>query len=335
MSKSKGNTIAPDEVIAALRARTPCGSTSSSPARPRWRMEWSESGIEGAAPLPPAGLAAGGPARPGLRRGDPGAAAGRAARGGPGPAAQGAPDDRQGHRATSRAHPAQHGGGRAHGAGQRDLPRSRPSWPRGRDGPSLREALETLVLLLNPFTPHLCEEMWVRLGHARFCVAAGPGPPSTRRWPARTRSSWPCRSTARCAGGWWCRAGRSEETVRARAPRSSAWPSTWQGKEVAKCVVVPGRLVSVVVDEAPPPGARGSLAWAWLASGCGYALQGRGRRHRSLHQAHRRAAVQGPHGQGGARPAGHPGGDRGAAEARPVRRWCGTPRTSTPWSTAS
>ena len=40
----------------------------------------------------------------------------------------------------------------------------------GPSRPVLREALETLVLLMNPFTPHMCEEMWVRLGHAEGLV---------------------------------------------------------------------------------------------------------------------------------------------------------------------
>ena len=40
----------------------------------------------------------------------------------------------------------------------------------------LREALEALVLMLSPFTPHLAEELWERLGHASGVVAAG--------WPA-------------------------------------------------------------------------------------------------------------------------------------------------------
>ncbi len=37
----------------------------------------------------------------------------------------------------------------------------------------LREAIEALVLMLSPFTPHLCEELWEQLGHADGVVAAG------------------------------------------------------------------------------------------------------------------------------------------------------------------
>ena len=40
----------------------------------------------------------------------------------------------------------------------------------------LREAVEALVLLMSPFTPHIGEELWERLGHTGGVVAAG--------WPA-------------------------------------------------------------------------------------------------------------------------------------------------------
>ncbi|MFB0565031.1 MAG: leucine--tRNA ligase [Candidatus Aminicenantaceae bacterium] len=34
----------------------------------------------------------------------------------------------------------------------------------------LKEALETLVLLLTPFTPHICEELWERIGNSTYLI---------------------------------------------------------------------------------------------------------------------------------------------------------------------
>ena len=44
------------------------------------------------------------------------------------------------------------------------------------EGVVATEALETVLQLLNPFTPHICEEMWARLGHSQGLVHAS--------WPA-------------------------------------------------------------------------------------------------------------------------------------------------------
>src|SRR6185295_1222671 len=46
-----------------------------------------------------------------------------------------------------------------------EIYRLEPEVEKGPGRIALREALETLVRLMNPFTPHVCEEMWVRLGH--------------------------------------------------------------------------------------------------------------------------------------------------------------------------
>ena len=95
----------------------------------------------------------------------------------------------------------------------------------------LREALETLVLLLNPFAPHVCEEMWRRLGHEGGPRPGRPGPWPTRPSPARTRSSWRCRSTARCAAAITVpREAPGGGDARARRSRSPGWPSMLDGQ---------------------------------------------------------------------------------------------------------
>jgi leucyl-tRNA synthetase len=110
----------------------------------------------------------------------------------------------------------------------------------------LREALETLVLLLNPFTPHVCEEMWARLGHAGGLVRAS--------WPALDAEAaredsveLAVQVNGKVRGRVVVPREAPEDEVRARALAEPRVAEHVQGKEMVRFVVVPGRLVSVVV----------------------------------------------------------------------------------------
>jgi leucyl-tRNA synthetase len=107
----------------------------------------------------------------------------------------------------------------------------------------LQEAIETLVLLLSPFTPHVCEEMWERLGRRRFIV--------DRPWPvadaaaAREESvELAVQVNGRVRGRIVVASDAPEAEVRERA--LAAVRGQLDGKQVDKVVVVPGRLVSLV-----------------------------------------------------------------------------------------
>jgi leucyl-tRNA synthetase len=112
--------------------------------------------------------------------------------------------------------------------------------------PALREALETLVLLLNPFTPHVCEEMWARLGREGGLVRAA--------WPAFDADAaredaveLAVQVNGKVRGRVVVPQGATEEEVRAKALAEPRVAEHVQGKQMIKFVVVPGRLVSVVV----------------------------------------------------------------------------------------
>ncbi|HWW93603.1 MAG TPA: leucine--tRNA ligase [Vicinamibacteria bacterium] len=107
----------------------------------------------------------------------------------------------------------------------------------------LREALETLVLLLNPFTPHLCEELAERLGRKGGLVRAA--------WPvadpvaAREEAlELAVQVNGKVRGHVTVPREAGEEDVRRWALAAVA--EHVKGKEIVKVVVVPGRLVSVV-----------------------------------------------------------------------------------------
>jgi leucyl-tRNA synthetase len=110
---------------------------------------------------------------------------------------------------------------------------------------ALREALETVVLLLSPFTPHVCEEMWARLGHAEGLVRAA--------WPeadaeaAREDSvELAVQVNGKVRAHVVVPREAPEDEIREKALAEPRVAAHLQGKHMVKLVVVPGRLVSVV-----------------------------------------------------------------------------------------
>ena len=110
--------------------------------------------------------------------------------------------------------------------------------------PVLRDALETLVLLLAPFTPHLCEELWMRLGR-RFSVTDRPWPAFDAGLAREEQVELAVQVNGKVRGRVTVPREAAEPEVRQAAEQVVA--AHLAGKEVAKCVVVPGRLVSFVV----------------------------------------------------------------------------------------
>ena len=113
---------------------------------------------------------------------------------------------------------------------------------------AVRETLESLVLMLAPFCPHVAEEMWEGLGHEGGILKSGA------RWPVfdeqlarKDELEIAVQVNGKLRGRVVLSAEASEDETRAAAladERVRAWT---EGKQVVKTVVVPGRLVNVVV----------------------------------------------------------------------------------------
>jgi leucyl-tRNA synthetase len=112
------------------------------------------------------------------------------------------------------------------------------------EGPVLHEALETVVLLLSPFTPHICEELWRRLGHAESLVRA-PWPAFDPEAAREDEIELAVQVNGKVRARISVAREAEEATVRETALEAVA--GQVEGKRIAKVVVVPGRLVSVVV----------------------------------------------------------------------------------------
>ena len=110
-----------------------------------------------------------------------------------------------------------------------------------------KEAVEALVLLLSPFTPHLAEELWEALGHADGVVAAG--------WPAfdpavarAEEVVVPVQVNGKVRARLTVAAETSEAALRELALVHPQIEAHTSGKRIARVVVVPRKLVNVVAQ---------------------------------------------------------------------------------------
>jgi leucyl-tRNA synthetase len=121
--------------------------------------------------------------------------------------------------------------------------------PELKSGPGrevLREALETLVVLLNPFTPHVCEELWARLGHAESLVRQ-PWPVFDAEAAREDAVELAVQVNGKVRGRVVVPREAGEDQIRAKALAEPRVAEHVLGKQMVKFVVVPGRLVSMVV----------------------------------------------------------------------------------------
>lgn len=110
---------------------------------------------------------------------------------------------------------------------------------------ALREAIESFIVMINPMTPHLTEELWETLGHKTIL----------------TETSWPKVEAAllevdtvtlavqvngKMRATITLPASADQKTAEAEALSQDTVKAALEGKSVKKIIVVPGRIVNVV-----------------------------------------------------------------------------------------
>ena len=109
-----------------------------------------------------------------------------------------------------------------------------------------REAIETLLLLLSPFAPHLAEELWKQMGHATT-LAYEPWPVAEERYLIKTEIELPMQINGKLRGLITVPPGAGQEVVVAAAQALPAYAEWTTGKTLRKTVFVPDKLVNFVV----------------------------------------------------------------------------------------
>jgi leucyl-tRNA synthetase len=118
--------------------------------------------------------------------------------------------------------------------------------PEGAGASLFREGVETLLLCLSPFCPHICEELWRMLGHDGLLARA--------KWPAADAEALAMDSVTvvlqingKLREQYSVRPGLSRDALIERVMSEDATRRRIEGLEVVKVIAVPDKLVNIVV----------------------------------------------------------------------------------------
>jgi len=109
-----------------------------------------------------------------------------------------------------------------------------------------RSSLESLVLLLAPFAPHLAEELWEILGHQES-LADAPWPQADESKLVESEVEIPVQVNGKIRAKITVPMQADQATLQALAEAQPAVQSQLAGKSIVKVVVVPKKLVNFVV----------------------------------------------------------------------------------------
>jgi leucyl-tRNA synthetase len=113
------------------------------------------------------------------------------------------------------------------------------------EAPLPRAAAQDFLLLLAPFAPHLAEELWQRLGHDHS-LAREPWPEADPRHLTQETVALVVQVNGKRRDSIEVAADADDASIRAAALASAQVQKHLGGREPRKVIVVPGRLVNVV-----------------------------------------------------------------------------------------
>lgn len=112
---------------------------------------------------------------------------------------------------------------------------------------AVREAIEALVIMLAPFSPHVAEEMWEELGHEGGLLKSAKWPVADPELAKKEELEIPVQVNGKLRSRVVVAPDVSEEELRTIALADAKLQSFIDGHQVLKVIVVPQRLVNVVV----------------------------------------------------------------------------------------
>lgn len=109
-----------------------------------------------------------------------------------------------------------------------------------------KSAMESFTLLLSPFAPHIAEEFWRLLGHAET-LAYEPWPIADAAFVVEATVTIPVQINGKLRGKITIVSDASAEQMETAAKADGKIAEWLDGKQIVKKIVVPGKMVNFVV----------------------------------------------------------------------------------------
>jgi len=114
------------------------------------------------------------------------------------------------------------------------------------DPKALKHAIETLVIVVAPFTPHLASELWEKLGHSSFLDTI-PWPKTDKNLIQEEIITLAIQVNGKLRGTLDIKKDAAKEIVTDRALNMDTVQKALSGNKPKKVVLIPNRVVNVVV----------------------------------------------------------------------------------------
>ncbi len=111
--------------------------------------------------------------------------------------------------------------------------------------PVVKEAVETMLILLSPFSPHICEELWQACGYNQS-IYLTPWPVYEQEALKQDEIEIVLQISGKVRDRLTVPADASEEALREIALNSEKIRELTKDKNIVKIIIVPGKLVNVV-----------------------------------------------------------------------------------------
>jgi len=114
------------------------------------------------------------------------------------------------------------------------------------DSAVIREGIEAIILMLSPIVPHICSHLWSQLGHSH-AIESEPWPICDEQALVRDSIELMVQVNGKLRDKISVAADADDETIKAAAQESAKVQNHINEKTIKKIIVVKGRLVNIVV----------------------------------------------------------------------------------------